>query len=73
MTKPLTDFAGSCIFILISLSMGDHFVIDDFLYTFSQIDTKDILFICGGAFIDIEKTISERLYQYLCPLILKYS
>ncbi|KAK8511893.1 hypothetical protein V6N12_074583 [Hibiscus sabdariffa] len=25
-----------------------------------QIDTKDILFICGGAFIDIEKTISER-------------
>ncbi|KAK6926013.1 Clp ATPase, C-terminal [Dillenia turbinata] len=26
-----------------------------------QIDTKDILFICGGAFIDLEKTISERL------------
>ncbi|XP_076951072.1 CLP protease regulatory subunit CLPX1, mitochondrial-like [Bidens hawaiensis] len=25
-----------------------------------QVDTKDILFICGGAFIDIEKTISER-------------
>ncbi|KAM7273020.1 hypothetical protein ACFE04_027684 [Oxalis oulophora] len=25
-----------------------------------QIDTKDILFICGGAFNDIEKTISER-------------
>lgn len=25
-----------------------------------QIDTKDILFICGGAFVDIEKTISER-------------
>ncbi|KAK2658727.1 hypothetical protein Ddye_005260 [Dipteronia dyeriana] len=25
-----------------------------------QIDTNDILFICGGAFIDIEKTISER-------------
>ncbi|XP_022723403.1 CLP protease regulatory subunit CLPX1, mitochondrial-like isoform X2 [Durio zibethinus] len=25
-----------------------------------QIDTKEILFICGGAFIDIEKTISER-------------
>ncbi|XP_058106856.1 UDP-galactose/UDP-glucose transporter 4-like [Magnolia sinica] len=25
----------------------------------SQIDTKDILFICGGAFIDLEKTISE--------------
>ncbi|KAL8232183.1 hypothetical protein R6Q57_001961 [Mikania cordata] len=24
------------------------------------IDTKDILFICGGAFIDLEKTISER-------------
>ena len=35
-----------------------------FVYTFSQIDTTDILFICGGAFIDIEKTISERLYQY---------
>ncbi|PPR98102.1 hypothetical protein GOBAR_AA22565 [Gossypium barbadense] len=25
-----------------------------------QIDTKNILFVCGGAFIDIEKTISER-------------
>ncbi|KAF3454951.1 hypothetical protein FNV43_RR05399 [Rhamnella rubrinervis] len=25
-----------------------------------QVDTKDILFICGGAFIDLEKTISER-------------
>ncbi|KAI8003428.1 hypothetical protein LOK49_LG08G01919 [Camellia lanceoleosa] len=25
-----------------------------------QIDNKDILFICGGAFIDLEKTISER-------------
>ncbi|PQQ05998.1 CLP protease regulatory subunit CLPX1 mitochondrial-like isoform X2 [Prunus yedoensis var. nudiflora] len=25
-----------------------------------QMDTKDILFICGGAFIDLEKTISER-------------
>ncbi|KAG7025118.1 CLP protease regulatory subunit CLPX3, mitochondrial, partial [Cucurbita argyrosperma subsp. argyrosperma] len=23
-------------------------------------DTKDILFICGGAFIDLEKTISDR-------------
>ena len=26
-----------------------------------QIDTKNILFICGGAFVDLEKTISERL------------
>ncbi|KAG4135964.1 hypothetical protein ERO13_D08G248800v2 [Gossypium hirsutum] len=25
-----------------------------------QIDTKDILFICSGAFIDLDKTISER-------------
>ncbi|KAG0487516.1 hypothetical protein HPP92_009611 [Vanilla planifolia] len=25
-----------------------------------QIDTTNILFICGGAFIDLEKTISER-------------
>ncbi|CAN1340632.1 CLP protease regulatory subunit CLPX3, mitochondrial [Linum perenne] len=25
-----------------------------------QIDTKNILFICGGAFIDLEKTVSER-------------
>ncbi|KAK3013690.1 hypothetical protein RJ639_008600 [Escallonia herrerae] len=25
-----------------------------------MIDTKDILFICGGAFVDLEKTISER-------------
>lgn len=29
-------------------------------FIFVQIDTKDILFICGGAFIDLEKTISER-------------
>jgi hypothetical protein len=27
---------------------------------YMQIDTKDILFICGGAFVDLEKTISER-------------
>lgn len=25
-----------------------------------QMDTKDILFICGGAFVDLEKTVSER-------------
>lgn len=25
-----------------------------------QIDTKDILFICGGAFVDLDKSISER-------------
>ncbi|GLJ18411.1 hypothetical protein SUGI_0326180 [Cryptomeria japonica] len=25
-----------------------------------QIDTKDILFVCGGAFVDLEKTIAER-------------
>jgi ATP-dependent protease Clp ATPase subunit len=25
-----------------------------------QIDTKDILFICGGAFVDLEKTVAER-------------
>ncbi|XP_057785395.1 CLP protease regulatory subunit CLPX2, mitochondrial-like [Salvia miltiorrhiza] len=28
-----------------------------------QIDTKDILFICGGAFVDLEKTISERRHD----------
>ncbi|XP_057527094.1 CLP protease regulatory subunit CLPX1, mitochondrial-like [Amaranthus tricolor] len=28
-----------------------------------QINTKDILFICGGAFIDLEKTISERRHD----------
>ncbi|XP_019059461.1 PREDICTED: CLP protease regulatory subunit CLPX1, mitochondrial-like isoform X2 [Tarenaya hassleriana] len=28
-----------------------------------QIDTKDILFICGGAFVNIEKTISERRHD----------
>ncbi|GBG77498.1 hypothetical protein CBR_g23943 [Chara braunii] len=27
---------------------------------FIQVDTRDILFICGGAFIDLEKTIAER-------------
>ncbi|KAK7852364.1 clp protease regulatory subunit clpx2, partial [Quercus suber] len=29
-------------------------------YYDSQMDTKNILFICGGAFVDLEKTISER-------------
>ncbi|KAI3865447.1 hypothetical protein MKW98_025317 [Papaver atlanticum] len=28
-----------------------------------QIDTKDILFICGGAFTGLEKTISERRHD----------
>ncbi|KAK4605489.1 hypothetical protein RGQ29_013511 [Quercus rubra] len=27
---------------------------------FIQMDTQNILFICGGAFVDLEKTISER-------------
>ncbi|KAI9086276.1 hypothetical protein K1719_031730 [Acacia pycnantha] len=26
----------------------------------SEFYTKDILFICGGAFVNLEKTISER-------------
>lgn len=34
-------------------------------------DTKDILFICGGAFVDLEKTISER-YYVLKDLSTKY-
>ena len=25
-----------------------------------QIDKNDIIFICGGAFVDLEKTIAER-------------
>ncbi|GJQ99624.1 gypsy type transposase [Tanacetum coccineum] len=32
-----------------------------------HIDTKDILFICGGAFIDLEKTISERYNMAMIP------
>ncbi|PUZ75196.1 hypothetical protein GQ55_1G131200 [Panicum hallii var. hallii] len=28
-----------------------------------QIDTKNILFICGGAFVNLEKTISERRHD----------
>ncbi|KHN19496.1 ATP-dependent Clp protease ATP-binding subunit ClpX [Glycine soja] len=28
-----------------------------------QIDTKNILFICGGAFVDLEKTISESRHD----------
>ncbi|KAF7816685.1 CLP protease regulatory subunit CLPX1, mitochondrial-like [Senna tora] len=28
-----------------------------------QIDTKNILFICGGAFVDLEKTVSERRHD----------
>lgn len=30
------------------------------IFQFLQMDTKNILFICGGAFIGLEKTISER-------------
>ena len=25
-----------------------------------QVDTKDILFICGGAFIDLDRQVAER-------------
>lgn len=38
----------------------------------SQIDTKDILFICGGAFIDLEKTISERLSHPNTAIMLSF-
>jgi len=29
----------------------------------SQVDTKDILFICGGAFIDLDRQVSERTHE----------
>ena len=28
---------------------------------FVQMDTRNILFICGGAFVDLDKTIADRL------------
>lgn len=28
-----------------------------------QVDTKDILFICGGAFIDLDRQVAERTAQ----------
>ena len=28
-----------------------------------QVDTRNILFICGGAFFGLEKIVSERLYS----------
>ena len=34
-----------------------------------QINTKDILFICGGAFVDLEKTISERFVMLSHSLV----
>jgi hypothetical protein len=37
--------------------------------TLLQIDTKDILFICGGAFVDLEKTISERYCSFCFKVI----
>jgi hypothetical protein len=37
-----------------------------------QIDTKNILFICGGAFVDLEKTISERLSNILSFIFCLY-
>eukprot|EP00873_Tetraselmis_striata_P013957 jgi/Tetstr1/434221/TSEL_023332.t1 len=30
---------------------------------FVQIDTKDILFICGGAFVDLERQVHERRHE----------
>ncbi|CAI6012319.1 unnamed protein product, partial [Closterium sp. NIES-65] len=30
---------------------------------FIQLDTQNILFICGGAFVDLEKTIAERKHK----------
>jgi len=30
---------------------------------FVQIDTKDILFICGGAFVDLERQVLERRHE----------
>jgi ATP-dependent Clp protease ATP-binding subunit ClpX len=30
---------------------------------FHKIDTTDILFICGGTFVDLEKIIEKRMYQ----------
>ncbi|CAL5227719.1 g10731 [Coccomyxa viridis] len=30
---------------------------------FLQVDTKDILFICGGAFIDLDRQVAERTAQ----------
>ncbi|KAK8921598.1 hypothetical protein KSP39_PZI020095 [Platanthera zijinensis] len=32
---------------------------------FCEIDTKNILFICCGAFVDLEKTISERQHIFI--------
>ena len=52
--------------ILYAMPFFKSFYVVNFHATYTlevllQIDTKDILFICGGAFIDLEKTISERL------------
>ncbi|CAA6672984.1 unnamed protein product [Spirodela intermedia] len=33
------------------------------IFRYIVVDTKDILFICGGAFVDLEKTISERRHD----------
>jgi ATP-dependent Clp protease ATP-binding subunit ClpX len=30
---------------------------------FVAVDTKDILFICGGAFVDLERTVAERTHK----------
>lgn len=63
---------SSCLFILChGFYLELHYYDFMFLKTHVndlQIDTKDILFICGGAFVDLEKTISER-YIYLAELI----
>lgn len=72
-------FTCLCVYALIALLLGwisflvSCYIRDiccfHFIYNWcaicvsSQIDTKNILFICGGAFVDLEKTISERLHK----------
>lgn len=55
-------FSCVCLLVYYILSFDIYISLNQFVTCPSlQIDTKDILFICGGAFIDLEKTISERL------------
>jgi len=39
---------------------------DNVPYGYIEVDTRNILFICGGAFFGLEKIVSER--HQLCPV-----
>ncbi|OEL27731.1 CLP protease regulatory subunit CLPX1, mitochondrial [Dichanthelium oligosanthes] len=42
---------------------------DNVPHGYVEVDTRNILFICGGAFFGLEKIVSERIYMFLKVLL----